>query len=454
MKKILLTGLSLCITGLVFSQSSLTEKKIGQATNDPKLVNAKNIKSELLNRIETAKKTRSLDGRYYNYVNSLDTFGKTQAGSGLFSNDHYVPTWNDSSILQRYSSGLDLVNYRMVYNIFDPTSQIYNDPTWNNAGDQAIRLNDAYVVDTIWVAGAYIQDKPTLTNDKLVMDIVKSQAPDAQFRYYNIGQSFGTLGPKLKTSYYASTTDTSYVGPTLNVDTTAVKAGGSAALRTELTYNFVQADTNLIKYFMFVPTTPIAVNAGENIGFSLKFLSGDTWVPNVDTLNGMNRYLHLFYEETAGELMTYRTGSAGGGDLSTSGLMFSNDNGDLYPSSLIEGFNSKSFSSEHLDVIYHAKSLTAWAVSINGVSKTIANINVLPNPAANNAIFSAEFVTNPKNVKLQITNTMGQVVKTQELNSVNNAVKFNLDVTSFAKGMYIYTFIADGQNQSGKFSVN
>jgi hypothetical protein len=49
---------------------------------------------------------------------------------------------------------------------------------------------------------------------------------------------------------------------------------------------------------------------------------------------------------------------------------------------------------------------------------------------------------------------MGQVVKTQELNSVNNAVKFNLDVTSFAKGMYIYTFIADGQNQSGKFSVN
>jgi Secretion system C-terminal sorting domain len=453
MKKILLFGFSICASSMAFSQNIDKIKSLKEPLSDPKVIMQRSASDKaLIDRVNNTKSIRSLTGRYYSFINGLDSLSKNNGGNGLGNNSAFTLMWQDSTIRQSFSSGLGTVNWRMAYNIFDPTSSIYNDPDFNAGGEQAIALKDAYVVDTIWVNGAYIQEKANLTNDKLEMYIVKSQAPDAQFRYFNLGQ---TGFPTIKADYYASTADTLLVAPTLNLDTVAVKAGGTAGVRTQIDYPLTAADTSsFLTYYRFVLPTPIMVNAGENLAFALKFISGDTYTKNVDTLNGMNRFGATFFEEEKSQLMKYRTGSAGGGDLSTSGLMFANDYSDIYPSILIEWFNTATFAREHLDCIWHAKSASAGSVAINGFSKTIANINVYPNPATDKAVFIADFVNNPKNVDLQIVNNMGQVITKKSLSSVNNSVKYIMDLTSVPTGVYTYTFFADGQSQSGKITVN
>jgi hypothetical protein len=88
--------------------------------------------------------------------------------------------------------------------------------------------------------------------------------------------------------------------------------------------------------------------------------------------------------------------------------------------------------------------LTAWYNDQNNVSvgtDVASQVEVYPNPS--DGEFTVDFgVANTENVKVELVNVEGQVVKAIEMNS--NAV-VDVDVTEFAKGVY-YLRINDGNN--------
>jgi hypothetical protein len=60
-----------------------------------------------------------------------------------------------------------------------------------------------------------------------------------------------------------------------------------------------------------------------------------------------------------------------------------------------------------------------------------------------------------KNVTIELTNLVGQVVKTKTLNNVNANTKTNasISVADLTSGLYIYTIHANGQKVSNKLMI-
>ncbi len=451
MKAIFTIYLGLFFTLSVFAQQEIVQP-LGKTIQDASEQNIVENTKEFIWSKTNNKDTRSNVGRYYNYAYALDSSKVFYSLPPVLTSKqrYFIPLWQDSTIRVQYVDGPGAINYRLTYNMFDPTSNIFNNSFWNNVGDQWISSSHSYIVDTIWVQCSYKFNKNVLTNDKVVMSIVKSQLPDNQYRYYDFGQ---TKYPLFKTLYYGfNSNDTTVLGYTWAVDTTLAVAGENNSLRTDITHTFTYADTNFIKFIPFVLPTPITVNAGEQIGFSLKFISGDTWVPNVDFINSMNHLRVTYFEETDTTVMYYRGGTAGGKDYNTTGFMLSKSNKSLYPSLLLEGLNYPiHVGEEHMNVVYHAKSALAWGVGIKSVHKNIQEVIVAPNPAINNLFISASFANTPKLTNCTIYNSTGAVLLQQNLMVNNNVGSSVFNTTTLAKGIYFYTINADGEIHNGKF---
>jgi hypothetical protein len=310
-------------------------------------------------------KSRGPIDRYYNYVYGLDTM-HTFLGQDpvlISKNRSFIPLWQDSTILVNYTNGISKIQYRMVFNIFYPNCEVFNHPSWNNSGSLVLNKNFSYTVDTIWVQGAYFINKPNLTGDSLILSVVKSQAPDNQEVLYVYNQ---TDYPILKSIYYGSNSnDTTMLTPNLKVDSIEICAGDQAVYRQQISYKFEYEDSNQLKFYAFPLKTPISIQPGEYLGFSLKFVSGANWIPNSTLIYDMNYFRVTTFEETDSSFITYRAGEYGGGDLNTTGYMFSHQNNVVYSATEIEGLsNDKIFANEYLNCIYHVKSQTAWPLEV------------------------------------------------------------------------------------------
>ena len=90
-------------------------------------------------------------------------------------------------------------------------------------------------------------------------------------------------------------------------------------------------------------------------------------------------------------------------------------------------------------------------LNTNGIS-----VNVVPNPATENAKLSINLEESAKNVLVTLTNSIGQVVKTINLGAVNanSTESFNIKVSDLSKGLYMYTVNADGKKYANKLMIN
>lgn len=88
----------------------------------------------------------------------------------------------------------------------------------------------------------------------------------------------------------------------------------------------------------------------------------------------------------------------------------------------------------------------------NGVkTSTLNKANVYPNPASSEVAIT--FSTNQQaNVSVAIINTLGQIVKVQELGNVTNG-KAIFNISDLANGVYFYTITANGERNTGRLVI-
>ncbi|MBK7130193.1 MAG: T9SS type A sorting domain-containing protein [Crocinitomicaceae bacterium] len=84
--------------------------------------------------------------------------------------------------------------------------------------------------------------------------------------------------------------------------------------------------------------------------------------------------------------------------------------------------------------------------------QTVEDATVYPNPASEQT--NIEFnITSASDVTIQIVNTLGQVVYTNNMGEVNGAQKVNVNTTDLEAGMYLINITVNGTVMTKRFSV-
>jgi hypothetical protein len=271
--------------------------------------------------------------------------------------------------------------------------------------------------------------------------------------FYNIGK---TAFPEMLTNNYVTGlgNDTTMSLATFTADSVkriAKNSNQTYVIKKVLT----DADTSSsISPFVFNIPTPLACEAGKLVGASVTFKSGNPWIPNVDTVSKLNHFIGVFSEEFAGQAQEYR-GNAPDFDRNMSGSMFSFAPDTYYPSFMIEMFNTTAVGTELAWIDYHLTCTSCFVVNTNDIVSDIS-VTAMPNPANSLVNISMNLKESAKNVTIEISNALGQVVKTVYMGAVNAGigVKSSISISELRSGLYIYTVNADGKKYSNKLMVN
>lgn len=103
---------------------------------------------------------------------------------------------------------------------------------------------------------------------------------------------------------------------------------------------------------------------------------------------------------------------------------------------------------------YNFEVTTAGDGGFTGIEniQTVENATVYPNPASEQT--NIEFnITSASDVTIQIVNTLGQVVYTNNMGEVNGAQKVTVNTTDLEAGMYLINITVNGTVMTKRFSV-
>lgn len=374
--------------------------------------------------------------------------------TGLDNNTASTFLWIDSTMRVRYSNGtttyLGGIYLKSHGQILDPFANRFNDHTKlpsQYQGEMALRPTDAYTIDSVAVAGYYRRIKQAVT-DTLVISVTYGSLASTS----NIsGGGWTAAGAAdLVNCYQVDTLRQGFIDynwSAMGIQQAA--SGGNVITKKVILSN---ADTG----GAYIATNiGLSVPAGNIAAMTYTFKSGDTWVPNVDTVADFNFFRAYYTEEVAGDLALYEKKDYNScqtleNDTTGWGLTY-------VPNYLYIGASgcSKTFTREQYWTLWKLSAGTNGTVgTLDQYSKGI-NAEVYPNPASTEVTFNINLVDAAKNVNIEIANSLGQVVKTINVGAVNsnNEVKSTVNIADLASGLYIYTISADGKKSSDKLMV-
>lgn len=385
--------------------------------------------------------------RWYSYASDIDLF---EGGLSGF----VIPTWFDSTIVQTFITGDGVINYSAASLTYDLSRfALYHDPTLHG-GEMIVKATDTITVDSVRFAAVYEQNtsRPASVVDTLYISIAPSTG-----RY-----SLNKNDPDLAfVAPYIPNNDTLYAFTPFNVDSVNRAAFSDVAGINRIFWKEVlpttARDTGFNdKIFTFaVPNGGLKMVGGNMFTVTVAFKSGDTWVTNVTNINDRHRWMLITAAKTngtGGALMPYHYYDLN--DRNTSGLMFSTDTTRFLPSVIIEGINTIDFRYEFHNIDVHVACATCLPLSINDVA-TLSNVSeVYPNPATDKATIGFT-LKDAANVNVTVSNSIGQVVKTQSLGkyNANQQGGARIDVSNLSNGVYFVTVNANGQNVTKRLIV-
>ncbi len=390
---------------------------------------------------------------------------------------HLLPIWFDSTVQQRYSTGLGTVNYSSLGQVVDPIHfTLYNDlniPS-NLPNDIAITMQSPYKIDSISFGGYYVENpnRPINVVDTFIFSVATSgNDPETpvQLRFPSVYPWVAGNGYTCGTLCADSTLKGFRIVPTDSINRTS-GVSGATVWKVPIDTSFRRPDSAGFVFFkeftypVMVNGSPGAVNipAGRTAGITITFKSGD-----VSIFGDSITAYHMMYmrsgealgaNQTAGQNMpyyhyTYR-------DENSSNLMFSTAPAFYAATIIIEGHNTNSFRNEFHDIAAHIVCDNCPTVaefsSVQNVSSSVGTDMVAyPNPA--NDDLTVSFIMNQNtNATVSITNAVGQVIDTREVANViakeNNIVRFS--TANLTAGMYFYTVEANGQRTTKRFVVS
>lgn len=441
MKKLFLL-LAVGAIGVQASAQYLVSPNRNNVHKQPIVENTNLVMPSSLHGSSANKGTSVGNARWYNHFDVINAL----SGGALDANLRAIPIWFDSTVRQRFISGLEPVNYLSVSQIIDPIrSDLFNDA---NTYPDAIRVSTTtpYRIDSISIAAVYqrMATRPVGIVDTLIISVVNStltyQLPLADFSWIP--------------NYTAN--DTLFMRSPTSVDSVNRSAFGEGATPARFTQKIpltaAMGDTGgIITRFVFPVNGSAGLNipAGNLVGITATFKSGDNWQRNVDTINMFHRFMPLSAPLAENQNMEYDFEEYN--DRSMSSLMFSTDTSFYSPSIFIEGTNTSAFAYEYHAIGAFISCATCAPLSVKNTG-TINNLSdAYPNPANTQVSFNYS-LKEAVAVTATITNTVGQVIMTQQLPKATSG-KATFDVSGLSTGLYFYTIEANGQRQTNRVVI-
>jgi hypothetical protein len=401
----------------------------------------------------TNNKTTAGGSRWYDYLPYIQAAGGALTGA-------VMPIWHNNQVLQNFTSGLDTINYLSAAQVINPVgfgTSGFNG--WKDASvypDATIQVSagNAYVVDSIRIGGAYVKNpnRPTNIVDTLILTVSPSSgqytltlANYSWLPTYTNQNSLIALSP-LKIDSINKTTYSDVGDPVTGRKTWKVPLFDADRTAPDAQGNITTND-----WFFEVPGGGLNVAAGGSFAIAVTFKTGESNIPPAtDTFSEYHNFMPLssFIQANAPMKYFYYTE----GDRNMSNMMFFSDSGSYLPSVIIEGINQPSYRYEYHQFAARITCATCPTVSVDDVAGNIIATNAFPNPATDEVRvpFSLKAAAD---VTVNLTNTMGQVVKSQKMGNTAKGEAV-MSVSDLANGVYFYTVESNGQRQTGRVVVS
>lgn len=431
-----------------------------------------------------ASKTTAAMTRWYNYSVYLQQkadYDRTVAGTGTQFLDFYGPLmWNDTVNMVSYNATtgygkrhLTLVSFGSVLH---PQYPGFNRTDLFGAGIMRLTSADAYSVDSMSFSYWYTQGSKATPGhtDTLRFAFLVGNGSSSNSIF-----SAGTVGGT--GSLYPGGTKFPDVAYDSVLNVAVGKSTGTPAQYMDILFAH-NTDTSVfsksrrfeIKDKSTGLAAPIAVPAANFVSCIMSYKSGDPatilkTLPG-DTLAGVGgRYYDIMQP-----FVDYVTEQDPASNPDTEPAVLYYDSTDFnvglfkqLPNTDVSGWHnlylpnwawSGSFPSgawyyQSPDLGYHIICNTCNAVTAEVKNASSVNsINAVPNPATSelNIMFS---LANATNVSVSLTNVLGQVVATQNINNTANG-KATFNTAALPSGVYVYTLQANGEKATGRVVVS
>lgn len=409
----------------------------------------------------TANKTTSAP-RWYSWVNYFDTSEKDLTSSIAFSAPYL---WRDTMAVMAYTAtggGTDWAHNRTVSMglAIDPSFSGFNDLGYYD-GEMKITSSDPYTVDSLIVYGLYGFNVANTYVDTVRVAFVYGDASSTADVYMA-----NSTNPTVLARYGLASTDTMHTYR-MHFDTVGVRASGTTVVVRDILLDNTGASPawgdTLSNGIMPIAVSlgDVSVPAGNMIGASVSFLSGDPTFVAHDTVFGSTMgYKHnmfrpyVAFRGTAStpNFATYSPDNHNSGMFKTLPDTALGWGGQFIPLWFWSSTGGAASTFQYPYIDFHIKCPTCGIVTMK-VDDLAQNIQAeaYPNPAT--GVVNIPFtLATASNVTVTLSNMLGQTVDSRQLTGVaKGKVQFN--TSSLPDGIYSYSVMANGQKVSGRIAI-
>lgn len=436
-------------------------------TNVPYYDAAAAHKAHLQSAAGAHKTTTVPTDRWYSYYDWLHTDAQFNATYG-YAGDSIVNTspymWFDDKSRSIYTlstglPGLDTTRFTSYGVVLQPQWAGFNNGKYYPIDEMTIGSGNAYVVDSIEIVGAYLRNLPSkaAVKDTLIVATVHSA--------YGAKGSADVWSQSVNTTHYGTINF-----PNISYDSLNNHADGSTVQISKIVMD--PADTNANGVYVKVVNLAayggvVTCAANDLVGYSVTFKSGDASYVPYDTVFRGSPFVpvvkynmfrpYIGYTTTGGsstEWPAYKSTNMNDGLFKTLPDT-TNGWGKRYIPTFAWGLTSPgSYQAPELFTHISCPSCTVGVTSTYLNTNSLVNITevtAVPNPA-NNQVNISFNLAKASDVKVSLTNVVGQVVATQNMNNTSNG-KATFNTAALPSGVYVYTLQANGEKTTGRVVV-
>lgn len=400
--------------------------------------------------IHGSYKTTTGGSRWYNAAENTGEYNNVNIYSSTLANFSYL--WPDSSVRYPSPNNGFGINYLSIGNVFHPQSILFNDGgLTSNVGKIAVTSTNAYTIDSFEITGFYSHLSTASYVDTLIFTFVP-ETTTRKYPYWSYGGSVFTDHNVDSFAAQLYNNSNYQVNPINQISYTVSGVGLGAAVVKKVAMNAaLYADSNADGTHTIAVAPNISMPAGTMVDVSVTYKSMSGYTAGT-TIDQYSHFLFLSHENVDGGFVKYVPG-----DLNMSSVVTKDTVNAGVNATLNMYIPAIAFTAPFGNELHNM----AWKVSCptcNLVSVTdIAGITVgepYPNPTSETIAIPYN-VKESSNVSISISNTLGQVVKTQNIGKLaagqNGQATFN--VADLNTGVYFCTIEANGQRATKRIVV-